>query len=238
MIMKRNITNIAVIAAMLLAGGSRAYAQASMENPSQYMAIQLGNDSINTKVSSQSTAMRKTALMQNAIGAEFLQMKSWEQKYNAYLKDARGYAEALKAGSNLYAEGVSMLLNFNSLKNAIKENPEGIAATMSMNNLYAEAVAASIGVYDCLQNTIAAGGKLNMLTGSERTELLWSLNQAMADFNRKIRSLALSIAFYNLTDVWKRATAGMLDLDRGRIANDAFDRWKRAQRAAQIVNSH
>ena len=109
---------------------------------------------------------------------------------------------------------------------------------MSMNNLYAEAVAASIGVYDCLQNTIAAGGKLNMLTGSERTELLWSLNQAMADFNRKIRSLALSIAFYNLTDVWKRATAGMLDLDRGRIANDAFDRWKRAQRAAQIVNSH
>lgn len=219
--------------------GVQASAQSiSMENPSQYVAIELGNDSINTKISSQSTRMKKTSLLQGAIGAEFLQMKSWESKYNAYLKDARGFAQALKAGSNLYAEGVAMLMNFNSLKNAIKANPEGIAATMSMNSLYAEAVAASIGVYDCLQHTIAEGGKFNMLTGSERTALLWSLNQAMADFNRKLRSLALSIAFYNLTDVWKKATAGMFDVDRGSIANDAFDRWKRATRAAQVVNSH
>ena len=77
-----------------------------------------------------------------------------------------------------------------------------------------------------------------MLKGSERTALLWTLNESLANFNRKLRSLALSIAFYNLMDVWNKVTAGMLDIDRGRIANDAFDRWRRAQKAALIVNSH
>jgi len=189
-------------------------------------------------VSNQSTKIKKTSILQGAIGAEFLQMKSWEAKYNAYLKDSRGFAEALKAGSHLYSEGVAMLMNLNSLRKAITANPEGIAATMSMNTLYVEAYTAASAVYDTLDKTIDKGGKWNMLKGSERIALLWTLNESLANFNRKLRSLALSIAFYNLMDVWNKVTAGMLDIDRGRIANDAFDRWRRAQKAALIVNSH
>ena len=131
-----------------------------------------------------------------------------------------------------------MLMNLNSLRKAITANPEGIAATMSMNTLYVEAYTAASAVYDTLDKTIDKGGKWNMLKGSERTALLWTLNESLANFNRKLRSLALSIAFYNLMDVWNKVTAGMLDIDRGRIANDAFDRWRRAQKAALIVNSH
>lgn len=237
--MKRILIHTAITAVILLTGSSRALCQSySMSNPTQHAAIELGNDSINSMVSNQSTKIQKTSILQGAIGAEFLQMKSWEAKYNAYLKDSRGFAEALKAGSHLYSEGVAMLMNLNSLRKAITANPEGIAATMSMNTLYVEAYTAASAVYDTLDKTIDKGGKWNMLKGSERTALLWTLNESLANFNRKLRSLALSIAFYNLMDVWNKVTAGMLDIDRGRIANDAFDRWKRAQKAALIVNSH
>ncbi len=237
--MKRILIHTAITAVILLTGSSRALCQSySMSNPTQHAAIELGNDSINSMVSNQSTKIQKTSILQGAIGAEFLQMKSWEAKYNAYLKDSRGFAEALKAGSHLYSEGVAMLMNLNSLRKAITANPEGIAATMSMNTLYVEAYTAASAVYDTLDKTIDKGGKWNMLKGSERTALLWTLNESLANFNRKLRSLALSIAFYNLMDVWNKVTAGMLDIDRGRIANDAFDRWRRAQKAALIVNSH
>lgn len=237
--MKRILIHTAITAVILLTGSSRALCQSySMSNPTQHAAIELGNDSINSMVSNQSTKIQKTSILQGAIGAEFLQMKSWEAKYNAYLKDSRGFAEALKAGSHLYSEGVAMLMNLNSLRKAITANPEGIAATMSMNTLYVEAYTAASAVYDTLDKTIDKGGKWNMLKGSERTALLWTLNESLANFNRKLRSLALSIAFYNLMDVWNKVTAGMLDIDRGRIANDAFDRWRRATRAAQVVNSN
>lgn len=237
--MKRILIHTAITAVILLTGSSRALCQSySMSNPTQHAAIELGNDSINSMVSNQSTKIQKTSILQGAIGAEFLQMKSWEAKYNAYLKDSRGFAEALKAGSHLYSEGVAMLMNLNSLRKAVTANPEGIAATMSMNTLYVEAYTAASAVYDTLDKTIDKGGKWNMLKGSERTALLWTLNESLANFNRKLRSLALSIAFYNLMDVWNKVTAGMLDIDRGRIANDAFDRWRRAQKAALIVNSH
>ena len=237
--MKRILIHTAITAVILLTGSSRALCQSySMSNPTQHAAIELGNDSINSMVSNQSTKIQKTSILQGAIGAEFLQMKSWEAKYNAYLKDSRGFAEALKAGSHLYSEGVAMLMNLNSLRKAITANPEGIAATMSMNTLYVEAYTAASAVYDTLDKTIDKGGKWNMLKGSERTALLWTLTESLANFNRKLRSLALSIAFYNLMDVWNKVTAGMLDIDRGRIANDAFDRWRRAQKAALIVNSH
>lgn len=75
-----------------------------------------------------------------------------------------------------------------------------------------------------------------MLTGAERTELLWWIEDNMAQLNRKLRKLAISIAFYNMTDVWHQATAGMIDRSHGDVAADALDRWKRAQRVQQILD--
>ena len=192
--MKRILIHTAITAVILLTGSSRALCQSySMSNPTQHAAIELGNDSINSMVSNQSTKIQKTSILQGAIGAEFLQMKSWEAKYNAYLKDSRGFAEALKAGSHLYSEGVAMLMNLNSLRKAITANPEGIAATMSMNTLYVEAYTAASAVYDTLDKTIDKGGKWNMLKGSERTALLWTLNESLANFNRKAQKAALIV---------------------------------------------
>lgn len=214
----------------------QASGQAVEVNGTQVVAIGGGGELINNSVSKQTTAMTKTALLESAIGAEYASIKSWESKYNSYLKTASGYAEGLKAATTLYAEGVITLRHLYEIINAVGNNPQGVVATMSMNNLYAETASELIKVYNILRNTLAIGGKANMLTGAERTEILWQVNDTMKDFNYKLRKLALSISYYTLTDVWNKATAGMIERDHGEIAREAYKRWVRAQTGYKNLN--
>ena len=204
-------------------------AQLEENNGTQIAAIAGGGELINKAISKQTTSQTKTDLLAGEIGTEFLYIKDWEGKYNSYLKTTQGYAEGLKGAATLYAEGVTTLRHLYEITKAIKNNPQGVMATVSMNNLYAETAAELIKVYNVLKYTISVGGKTNMLTGAERTELLWEINDSMQDFNRKLRQLALSIAYYNMTDVWNKATAGMVDRNHGEIARQAYKRWVRAQ---------
>lgn len=204
-------------------------AQLEENNGTQIAAIAGGGELINKAISKQTTSQTKTDLLAGAIGTEFLFIKGWEGKYNSYLKTTQGYAEGLKGAATLYAEGVTTLRHLYEIAKAIKNNPQGVMATVSMNNLYAETAAELIKVYNVLKYTISVGGKTNMLTGAERTELLWEINDSMQDFNRKLRQLALSIAYYNMTDVWNKATAGMVDRNHGEIARQAYKRWVKAQ---------
>jgi len=214
----------------------QASGQAVEVNGTQVVAIGGGGELINNSVSKQTTAMTKTALLESAIGAEYASIKSWESKYNSYLKTASGYAEGLKAATTLYAEGVITLRHLYEIIHAVGNNPQGVVATMSMNNLYAETASELIKVYNILRNTLAIGGKANMLTGAERTEILWQVNDTMKDFNYKLRKLALSISYYTLTDVWNKATAGMIERDHGEIAREAYKRWVRAQTGYKNLN--
>ena len=158
------------------------------------------------------------------------------QKYNSYLKTARGYADALKAGTSLYADGVETLRHLYEIRKAINANPTGIGATLAMNDLYLETTTEFIKTYRLLKVSIAKGGTDNMLTGAERTEMLWQLNDELARLNAKLRTLAISIAYHNFTDVWNQYTAGMVDKNHADIAHDAYDRWRRASTVAQILS--
>ena len=218
-----------IVMGLMTTATLQASGQAVEVNGTQVVAIGGGGELINNSVSKQTTAMTKTALLESAIGAEYASIKSWESKYNSYLKTASGYAEGLKAATTLYAEGVITLRHLYEIINAVGNNPQGVVATMSMNNLYAETASELIKVYNILRNTLAVGGKANMLTGAERTEILWQVNDTMKDFNYKLRKLALSISYYTLTDVWNKATAGMIERDHGEIAREAYKRWVRAQ---------
>lgn len=211
-------------------------AQMSQSNPLQYVEIETGHKNINDQIKKQTKAQEKTGLLQATISAEFTKIKQWEGKYNSYLKTARGYAEAIKAGTSLYAEGVETLRHIHEIRKAVAANPQGIGASVAMNNIYVETAAELIRTYRLLKVSVALGTNVNMLTGAERTELLWNLNDALDQLNRKLRRLAMSIAFYNLGDVWNNATAGMVERSHAQVAADAIDRWKRAQRVYAILD--
>ena len=65
--------------------------------------------------------------------------------------------------------------------------------------------------------------------------MLWSVNKSLYELNAKLRQIAISISFYNLKDVWNKATQGMVEKTHGQIAKDALDRWKRAKNVSRIL---
>ena len=111
---------------------------------------------------------------------------------------------------------------------AIADNPQGPVATLSMNNLYIETATELVTVFTLLKDAVAKGGKENMLTGAERSQTLWMLSDKLHVLSRKFQQLYLSIRYYTMTDVWNRATAGIIDHSYGELADQSFRRWRRA----------
>ena len=203
-------------------------AQIVTTNPLEYVALAEGNELILRNVKNQIDGQKKTALLQNTIAAEFEQIRQWEKKYNCYLKTASGFASSIKACTYLYNDGVKIFITLGKLKNAVSDNPQGIVASMSMNNLYIETATELVTAFSLLRDAVAKGGKENMLTGAERSQTLWALNDQLSAFQKKLNLLYLSIRTYTMTDVWNNATAGMLDRNNGEIAQIAMRRWRRA----------
>lgn len=210
-------------------------AQVSMSNPDQVTVISEGNARIATKHGDQTKHMGETGALIGVIGVEFLQIKNWEGKYNSYLKTARGYAEQMKAANTIYLDAVRCFQSILEIQRAIEANPQGIGATVAMNNIYMETLAEFIATFRLLKRSVASGGAKNMLTGAERTELFWSLADRMSALRNKLHGMALSIAYYNLGHVWRSAIAGMLPVDKKRIAQDALKDWKARRDAAMVI---
>ena len=192
------------------------------------MALAEGNEAINGQIEKQIKGQTQTALLQNSIAAEFNRIHDWQRQYNGYLKTASGYASSLKACTHLYNDGVRIFLTLGKLGRAVRDNPQGIVASMNMNNLYIETATELVSVFTLLRDAVAAGGEENMLTGAERSTTLWALNDRLAAFSRKPHRLYLSLRYYTLCDVWNDITAGMIDLDNGEAARMALSRWHRA----------
>ena len=202
--------------------------QIAASNPLEWMALAEGNELINDQIERQIKGQTQTALLQNSIAAEFNSIRKWEKQYNSYLKTASGYASSLKACTHLYNDGVRIFLTLGKLGKAIRNNPQGIIAGMSMNNLYIETATELVSVFTLLNDAVAKGGTENMLTGAERSKTLWALNDQLSAFSRKLHLLYLSIRYYNLNDVWNNVTAVMLDRNNGEAARIAMSRWRRA----------
>ena len=208
----------------------RASAQIVVANPLEWAVLAEGNELIDGQIKNETEGMTRTAVLQNTIAAEFSGIRSWEKKYNAYLKSADGYASSIKAATYLYNDGVRLFINLSDIRKAIAANPQGLAATLSMNNLYIETATELVSVYSTLKEAVATGGDGNMLTGAERSETLWLIEDRLKAFNHKLSLLSLSLRYYTLSDVWYNATEGIIDRDYGEIARHAQSRWKRASR--------
>ena len=226
--MKSRTISIILAAVLALFLPHIAQAQIAASNPLEWVALAEGNELINGQIDKQIKGQTQTAALQNSIAAEFNRIHQWEKEYNSYLKTASGYASSLKACTHLYNDGVRIFLTLGKLGKAIKNNPQGIIASMSMNNLYIETATELVSVFTLLNDAVAKGGTENMLTGAERSKTLWALNDKLSAFSRKLYLLYLSIRYYTLNDVWNNVTAGMLDRDNGEVARLAMTRWRRA----------
>ena len=228
--MKSRIISLVIFAVCMMPHWAKAQITAS--NPLEWMALAEGNEVINDQIEKQINGQTKTAMLQNSIAAEFNRIHKWEKQYNSYLKTASGYASSLKACTHLYNDGVRIFLTLGKLGNAIRNNPQGIIASMSMNNLYIETATELVSVFNLLNDAVANGGTENMLTGADRSKTLWALNDKLSAFQKKLNKLYLSIRYYTMSDVWNNVTAGMIDRSNGEIATQALGRWQRAAKVS------
>lgn len=226
--MRLRIISLSLVVSLISLFPQLAHAQVAASNPLEWVALAEGNEVINGQIEKQIKGQTQTALLQNTIAAEFNRIHQWEKQYNSYLKTASGYASSLKACTHLYNDGVRIFLTLGKLGKAIGDNPEGIVASMNMNNLYIETATELVSVFTLLNDAVAKGGTANMLTGAERSKTLWALNDKLSAFSRKLHLLYLSIRYYTLNDVWNNVTAGMLDRSNGEVARMAMFRWRRA----------
>ena len=207
---------------------SRGQNGATTSNPGEYLAIQKGEDGINSKITNQTNSRKNEAGIQAELSTSTATMKNWEQQYNKYLKTTKGYAYRIAADCQLYLEGVQTLTALWEVYAAKKINPQGVFATLSMNNLYMETATQFIKVYRSLKKVCAKGGEKNMLNTSERTQLIWNLERDLEQLNAKLRRLAVSISVFSFEDVWNRAISGRVDKTNGMIALEARNRMRRA----------
>lgn len=219
---------ISILMALAIIVPQALHAQVAASNPLEWMALAEGNDLINGQIEKQIKGQTQTALLQNTIAAEFNRIHQWEKQYNSYLKTVNGYASSLKACTHLYNDGVRIFLTLGKLGKAVRDNPQGIVAGMSMNNLYVETATELVSVFTLLNDAVAKGGTENMLTGAERSKTLWALNDKLSAFSRKLHLLYLSVRYYTLNDVWNSVTAGMIERNNGEVARTAMSRWRRA----------
>lgn len=231
--MKSRIISLTVLALSVCLLPQAAKAQVAASNPLEWTALAEGNDLINKQIEKQVKGQTQTALLQNTIAAEFNRIHKWEKQYNSYLKTVSGYASSLKACTHLYNDGVRIFLTLGKLCKAVRNNPQGIVASIGMNNLYIETATELVSVFTLLNDAVAKGGTENMLTGAERSKTLWALNDQLAAFSRKLHLLYLSIRYYTLNDMWNNVTAGMLDRDNGEVARMALSHWRRAAALAR-----
>jgi len=205
---------------------------ASETNPSQYIAIGVGQGAINSARTKQTENMVETAGLQTLMGIELTMIKTWEKKYNEYLESTEGYAKALTAGTALFTEGVKAIRNVIELQAAITKNPGGIASGISMNQYYIDLVNHLADSYSNLKEHIDKGGAINMMTGDERVSLLWEAGERLHDFNKQVRRVTATIKGFELIDLWNDITRGMGYKDKRQIALQALKRWQsRAERA-------
>lgn len=199
-------------------------------------AVIEGSGKVLSQYNTQTTKLLEIAALQNTMALHFNAVKEWQWKHNSYLKKAEGFAEAFNAGSRLTSEAVRTLRDLMVLKNVMARNPEGIATTLSINNLYIETITEFIKTFRMLKFSVSTGGEFNMLTGKERTEMLWALVDRMDELNTKVRKLILSVAYYRVKDIWAFYTRGMFERHKGDIAENCLERWNRVHDAIRIIN--
>lgn len=91
-----------------------------------------------------------------------------------------------------------------------------------------ETVSEFMRTYKTLKQVVAKGGESNMLSGAERTQLLWNLTDNLARLNRKLRLLAVSITMHSFEDVWNRAINGKIGKSNKMLAVESSRRMRRA----------
>ena len=105
-----DIKRIALAVAMLCAT-VQATAQATEENPSDWVVIQIGRDSLSAVYSKEITEMGKITGLQATMNVCLTQIKKYNREYSDYLSNVTPFLKNANLVKNLYGQGAILIRN-------------------------------------------------------------------------------------------------------------------------------
>lgn len=228
---------VAIMMAMMMLGSLQCRAQSFTQVNAGEIAQIEGNGALVNKTIGQQTKKELENIPKITVQAgEMNSIASWEKKFSKYLMDARSYAQQAQAAYGIYSQIIRILINMVKLRKAIEYNPEGIVASGLLTETYIQVADEVVLSLYLLKEVFSKGGENNMLTGKDRAQVWWDLNDTLERLNTNLYRMSYNIAYYNLVDVWKNMTQGMLQKTNGMIARDALERWKRIPKVEHVLN--
>lgn len=152
--MKGTLMKAFLVVSFMPMGSGTVNAALTTTDPLLLLAVSNGTALVNDKIGNETNKMSEIGLLQNSIGIQFNAIKTWEDKYNSYLKTANGYAEALKAGTTLYTDAMVTIRTIRDIIRAVEKNPEGLAANLVMSDIYLETATEFVKTFRILEYSI------------------------------------------------------------------------------------
>lgn len=220
-----------VITIMLMFVSLVSKAALTQTNTPEIAALTEGEAKVNGIMAKQVTQQTAVTGELGIILGENTKMRKWEQNYINYLEKGGNVAKQIVAAQGLLVSGFETFMGLCDVEKAISINPQGTIASGLMTNLYLETAAELIETYNIIKvvsDTILTDTKdVHLLSGAERAEMIWQVQDQVKKLNSKLHQLALGICCYSFEDVWNAATAGMLNKSHGTIAKEAMMRMRR-----------
>lgn len=229
---------VAVMMVMMMVGrGVQCVAQSlTSVNPVEIATLAGNGAVLNKRITMEAEEEIKNMATITTQAGEMNSIASWEKKFSKYLQDARSYAQQAKAAYGVYSQIIRVMLNLSKLQRAVVYNPSGIAGTGLLTETFIHVADEVVLSLYLLKKVFGTGGENNMLTGKDRAQVWWDLNDNLERLNDNLYRMAYNIAYYSLVDVWKNMTQGMLQKTNGMIAKDALERWRRIPKVEHILN--
>ena len=227
---------IVVILMITMLVGGRGVCRAQQINVAEIATLEGQGVVLNKKITEQAEKEMLNMAEVTTQAGEMNSIARWQKKFSNYLMEAKTYAQQAQAAYGVYSQIVRVILNLTKLEKAIRSNPGGIVYNGLLTESYIHVADEIILSLYLLKNVFSKGGENNMLSGKDRAQVWWDLNDTLERLNDNLYRMAYNIAYYTLTDVWKNMTQGMLQKTNGSIAREALDRWKRIPQVEHILN--
>lgn len=133
-----------LIASLSLATVSARAQSVTASYPKQHAIILIEGDEVTKQMDKNIGKLRGEVAELDNTAKETTKWEKWQSEFIEYLENAQALAETMRIGNQLYMQGAVLVRNIFLLKKAIAQAPEGIVASLPMNNLYMETVATAI----------------------------------------------------------------------------------------------
>ena len=155
-----------------------------------------------------------------------------QKKFNDYLDSFRNIVCFAAQIYGFYHEIDYLVKNMDKLGDQLEAHPTNslaVALTPRRNQIYRDILLTSLDICNDIRQVCLSDVKM---TEKERIEIIFGIRPKLKKMNQSIARLTRAVKYTSLLDVWAEIDERAKDpADKGNIAKQAMQRWKRAGRS-------